>query len=142
MTSVYVLLGDGDDVARLKRLAVEIGVADRVRFMGEVGQETVVEAYRMADLFVMPSTGEGFGIAFLEAMASGTPALGLAVAGAQDALADGELGMAVSDAEFPSALTRALEGSHPDGDALATAARRRFGSEQFATRARRLLQAA
>jgi len=140
--AVYVLLGDGDDVARLKSLAVETGVADRVRFMGEVGQESVVEVCRMADLFVMPSTGEGFGIAFLEAMASGTPALGLAVAGARDVLADGELGMAVSEAEFPSALARALEGSHPDGDALATAVRRRFGSEQFATRARWLLQAA
>ena len=53
-------------------LAQETGVAERVRFLGAVDPKHLVEAYRMADLFVMPSTGEGFGIAFLEAMASGT----------------------------------------------------------------------
>ena len=92
---IYVVVGEGDDVDRLKVSAVEAGVADRVRFIGAVGRETLVDAYRMADLFVMPSTGEGFGIAFLEAMACGTPALGLAIAGAADALADGELGTVV-----------------------------------------------
>ena len=55
--------------------------------MGEVGPDTLVDAYRMADLFVMPSTGEGFGIAFIEAMACGTPALGLCVCGARTPLA-------------------------------------------------------
>ena len=128
---VYVLLGDGDDVARLKSLAVETGVADRVRFMGEVGQETVVEVCRMADLFVMPSTGEGFGIAFLEAMASGIPALGLAVAGARDALADGELGIAVAEPEVASSIAAALARPKVSSRDLANAVRARFGREAF-----------
>ena len=132
MTSIYVVIGEGDDRARLEMLAREAGVGERVRFLGAVGRQTLVEAYRMADLFVMPSTGEGFGIAFLEAMASGTPALGLAVAGARDALADGELGMAVTESELLSALARALERPKPNGHALAAAVRARFGRERFA----------
>ena len=98
---IYVVLGEGDDQPRLVALANKSGVGDRVWFMGAVGRQTIIDAYRAADLFVMPSTGEGFGIAFLEAMASGTPAIGLAVAGARDALADGELGIAVTEDGFP-----------------------------------------
>jgi phosphatidyl-myo-inositol dimannoside synthase len=139
----HVVIGDGDDVPRLKSLAVETGVGDRVRFMGTAGLETLADAYRMADVFVMPSTGEGFGIAFLEAMACGTPVVGLATAGALDALADGELGGAADESDLVSALMRALQKPKPNGLALATAARERFGREQFARAAsgvvRRLL---
>ena len=73
---VYLIIGEGDDRARLEEIARKIGVAERVRFLGAVDQEHLAGSYRMADLFVMPSAGEGFGIAFLEAMASGTPAFG------------------------------------------------------------------
>jgi phosphatidylinositol alpha-1,6-mannosyltransferase len=66
-------------------------------------------------------------------MASGITALGLAVAGARDALADGELGVAVAEAEFDSALHRTLEESKQGGQGLATAVRKRFGREQFAS---------
>jgi phosphatidylinositol alpha-1,6-mannosyltransferase len=128
----YVVLGDGDDRDRLAALAHEAGVGDRVRFIGAVSQESLVDAYRMADLFVMPSTGEGFGIAFLEAMASGTPALGLAAGGAPDALADGELGTAVAEADLASAIGRALVTSRAEPRSLATNVRRRFGQEPFA----------
>jgi phosphatidylinositol alpha-1,6-mannosyltransferase len=127
----YVVMGDGDDSARLEMLAHEAGVSERVHFLGAVGPQGIVEAYRMADLFVMPSSGEGFGIAFLEAMASGTPALGLAMGGARDALADGELGMAVTEPELLPALARVLERPKPDGQALAAAVRARFGRERF-----------
>jgi phosphatidylinositol alpha-1,6-mannosyltransferase len=142
----YIVVGEGDDLPRLKALAVETGVAGRVRFMGAVGRETLINAYRMADLFVMPSTGEGFGIAFLEALASGTPALGLAVAGARDALADGELGTVVAESELLSTLVRVLARAKPNSNALAAAVRGRFGSASFAADARaalnRLMQAA
>ena len=127
----YVILGGGDDQPRLEALASQAGVAGRVRFMGSAGQDTLVDAYRTADLFVMPSTGEGFGIVYLEAMASGSPALGLAVAGALDALADGELGMAVPEVEFAAALTHALDRPKPDPRALANAVRARFGRDSF-----------
>jgi len=133
--AVYVVLGDGDDRERLAALAAREGVADRARFMGAVNFETLANAYRMADVFVMPSTGEGFGIVFLEAMASGTPVIGLAVAGASDALADGELGVATTEAEFCIELEGALSRPKPDAKALAAALKRRFGYNQFRTRA-------
>jgi phosphatidylinositol alpha-1,6-mannosyltransferase len=128
---VYVIIGQGDHRARLEELARRAGVAERVRFLGAVPQHYLADAYRMADLFVMPSTGEGFGIAFLEALASGTPALGLNVAGARDALADGELGTAVLEDDVPAAIIRLLTMPKPDSDALSRAVHARFGRESF-----------
>jgi phosphatidylinositol alpha-1,6-mannosyltransferase len=136
---VYVVVGEGDDQPRLVALANKTGVGDRVRFMGAVERQTVIDAYRAADLFLMPSTGEGFGIAFLEAMASGTPALGLAVAGARDALADGELGMAVAEDDLLAAIERALGDARSDPEALASATRSRFGRKPFSTGARMVI---
>jgi len=135
----YVVLGEGDDLPRLQSLARETGVADRVRFIGATGLEILVAAYRMADLFVMPSTGEGFGIAFLEAMACGTPALGLGVAGARDALGDGELGILVAEPEFEAALAATLARAKPDAQALRAAVRGRFGPEPFSAGVRAVL---
>jgi phosphatidylinositol alpha-1,6-mannosyltransferase len=135
----YLIVGEGDDRARLEALARDVGVSDRVRFLGAVGLQRLIETYRIADLFVMPSTGEGFGVAFLEAMASGTPVLGLDVAGAKDALVDGELGPATSEVELPATIARLLDERKPDSGALAAAARGRFGRAAFAAGARTVL---
>jgi phosphatidylinositol alpha-1,6-mannosyltransferase len=135
----YLVVGEGDDRARLEALARDAGVSERVRFLGRVGLQSLIEIYRAADLFVMPSTGEGFGVAFLEAMASGTPALGLGVAGARDALADGQLGTAASEADFPATIACLLHEPKPDPYVLAAAARARFGRETFAIGVRAVL---
>lgn len=136
----YLIVGEGTDRARLEKLADKLGVADRVRFLGAVGLQALIDAYRMADLFVMPSTGEGFGIAFLEAMACGAPALGLGLAGAIDALGDGELGAAVAERDLITALSKLLRSPRPDPAALASAVRRRFGRDQFTLHARAVLR--
>jgi phosphatidyl-myo-inositol dimannoside synthase len=128
---VYLIVGDGDDQKRLEALVRQVGVADRVWFLGAVHLPRLIEIYRAADLFVMPSSGEGFGVAFLEAMASGTPAIGLAVAGARDALADGELGVLVPESNLATALVRALERERPEPYELAANTRARFGCEPF-----------
>jgi phosphatidylinositol alpha-1,6-mannosyltransferase len=128
---VYIVVGEGDDRRRLEARAHTTGVADRVRFIGLVNSPTLAEIYRAADLFVMPSTGEGFGIAFLEAMASGTPALGLDVAGACDAL--GEFGTTATESALATALVGVLERPRCEPEALAAAVRARFGSQSFAT---------
>lgn len=128
---VYVIVGEGDDRPRLEELAAKAGVSERIKFLGLLESGRLVDAYRMADLFVMPSTGEGFGIAFLEAMACGTPALGLDVAGATDALGDGKLGTLTSEPNLPTAIVHALARAKPDRYALAAAVRLRFGREVF-----------
>jgi phosphatidylinositol alpha-1,6-mannosyltransferase len=133
---VYLIAGSGDDQSRLEALARKAGVAERVRFLGELDPRELVDAYRAADLFVMPSTGEGFGISFLEAMACGTPALGLAVAGARDALGDGELGTLVEEGDLLAAMGRLLSAPRREALALAAAVRARFGRELFASNIR------
>lgn len=135
----YIVVGEGDDRGRLELLARNVGVGDRVRFLGGVDLQVLSDVYRKADLFVLPSTGEGFGIAFLEAMVSGTPTLGLGVAGSADALADGELGTIVSESELPEAIVRLLATPKPDPLALAEATRARFGRPQFAASVRAVL---
>ena len=102
--AVYLIAGEGPDQDRLEELAQHHGVADRVRFLGKIPVESLPDLYRAADLFTLPSTGEGFGISFVEAMACGTPAIGLAVGGAPDALVDGALGTCVAPERFADAL--------------------------------------
>ena len=93
------------------------------------------DLYRAADLFVLPSTGEGFGIVYLEAMACGTPALGLAIGGAPDPLSDGELGTLIPvDANIASAISAALAREKPDPFELSRRVRERFGIEAFRKR--------
>jgi phosphatidylinositol alpha-1,6-mannosyltransferase len=128
---IYLVVGEGDDRSRLEQLAHEARVGDRVRFLGALETDSLVEVYRAADLFVMPSTGEGFGISFLEAMACGTPALGLAARGAGDALADGALGIVVAESDLSRAVHQALLSPRNDPDALAAAVRARFGRDLF-----------
>lgn len=127
----YAIVGEGDDRSRLGALARAAGVSERVRFLGAQDLPSLIESYRVADLFVMPSTGEGFGVSFLEAMASGTPALGLDVAGARDALADGELGTLVNESELAATIVRLLSRPKPDSRSLAAQVRARFGQKQF-----------
>lgn len=129
---VYLIAGDGPDRPRLEQCARDHGIAAHVRFLGKVPGEALTDLYRAADLFALPSTGEGFGIAFLEAMACGTPAIGLAVGGAPDALVEGELGMCVSEAEFPQAFVHALSVCRQRDPALPAKVRARFGFDAFA----------
>lgn len=104
----YVVAGDGDDLPRLQQLAMDQGIEQHVEFLGSVSFERLEALYRAADLFVMPSTGEGFGIVFLEAMASGTPALGLDSDGSRDPLRDGDLGYLASEENLCDVLSDAL----------------------------------
>ncbi len=131
---VYRVAGEGDDRPRLEALARECGVAGRVRFLGAVPRPALPALYRAADLFVLPSRGEGFGIVFLEAMACGTPALGLAEGGAVDPLAG--LGRAVPSEALAESIAAELARTAAGRDeaerrALAGRVRARFGRPLF-----------
>lgn len=131
---LYLIAGEGDDQPRLVALAEAEGVSQNVRFLGHVPFDDLPNLYRAADLFVMPSTGEGFGVAFLEAMACGTPALGLAFGGAGDALADSELGYLVDARHFEEALSACLKADATDREALARSIRARYGRISYRLR--------
>lgn len=113
---VYVVAGDGDDRPRLEKLADELGVAEPVRFIGHVPDSELPNLYRSADVFIMPSTGEGFGIVFLQALASGIPVIGGDSDGSRDPLRDGLDGHLVSSTSskaLPEAISRILSGPDP-----------------------------
>jgi glycosyltransferase involved in cell wall biosynthesis len=105
--TIYIIVGDGDDRPHLEALTVEYGVAEKVRFAGRVAPEELPDHFRLADVLVMPSTGEGFGIVFLEAIATGISVIGGNRDGSLDPLADGVLGRAV-DPDSPEELTSAI----------------------------------
>lgn len=138
MAPVYLIAGEGDDRARLQALAQECGVGEQVRFLGHVPRESLPDVYRAAQLFVLLSSGEGFGIVLLEAMACGTPAIGLQRGGATDALGDGELGAALEEDDLRAGLLRACRdlraGRLDTGESLARQVVERFGHVAFQRR--------
>lgn len=101
----YLVIGRGDDQPRLAQLAKDLGVENQVVFAGFVPTEQLVEHYRLADAYVMPSQ-EGFGIVYLEAMSCGVPVLAGDADGSADPLQDGKLGWQVPHRD-PEAVAHA-----------------------------------
>ncbi len=123
---VYVIAGEGDDQSRLEKLAQEKKLNGAVRFIGRVEESELVDIYRMADLFAMPSKGEGFGIAFLEAARSGIPVIGGKADGSVDALREGKIGKMV-DPDNSEELIRMIE------ESLNATPRRQIETEYFSS---------
>jgi phosphatidylinositol alpha-1,6-mannosyltransferase len=109
---VYLIAGGGSDMQRLQRKAVALGVDDRVRFTGIFAEEQKADLYNLADVYAMPSRGEGFGYVILEAIASGVPAVVSKHDGGREAVLEGKLGTLVdpsNPAEIRAAIADALE---------------------------------
>jgi asparagine synthase (glutamine-hydrolysing) len=103
----YLIVGDGDDRPHLESMARQLRVDDRVVFAGYVSEAEKADHYRLADVYVMPSRGEGFGIVYLEAMACGIPVVGSGIDGSREALRDGMLGILV-DPDSPDDIKRGI----------------------------------
>lgn len=103
----YLIGGRGDDEARLRQMAIDLGVAHSVIFTGFIPEAELADHYRLADLYVMPSTGEGFGIVYLESLACGRPCLAGNLDASSEALDGGRLGFVI-DPKDPQAIANAI----------------------------------
>jgi D-inositol-3-phosphate glycosyltransferase len=95
---LYIVGGDPDgdpEIDRLRALACDLGVAERVRFPGAVAQGELPDYYRAADALVVTSRYESFGLAAVEALASGAPVVAAQVGGLPSIITDGENGLLV-----------------------------------------------
>lgn len=92
------IVGDGDDRPRLEQLARSLGIAGAVTFTGRVDDAELDRRYRRCRFFVMPSTHEGFGLVFLEAMRAGKPCIG-APGAAEEIIRDGATGFIMNPAD-------------------------------------------
>jgi len=90
-----VLVGDGPREEELRTTARSLGVANRVHFVGAVDERTKFELLSVSDIYVSTSEHEGFGLVFLEAMASGLPIVSFDRGGQRDFLRDGSSGYLV-----------------------------------------------
>ena len=96
-----------EEVDRLKELATWLGIDDVVRFSPPVPRADLAQWYRAADLVVVPSYSESFGLVALEAQACGTPVVATAVGGLRTAVADGISGVLV-DGHDPKAWSSVI----------------------------------
>jgi N-acetyl-alpha-D-glucosaminyl L-malate synthase BshA len=102
-----LLVGDGPDRPAALELAGELGVGDRVHFLGE--QADVKPYFALADLFLFPSESESFGLAAAEAMACETPVVGARAGGLPEVVEDGVSGYLL-DIGDDRAMTEAAVG--------------------------------
>jgi phosphatidylinositol alpha-1,6-mannosyltransferase len=109
----YILVGEGHDELRLRALARELGVFEKVGFVGPMRDDELPEAYATSTIYLGASrvdkeiNVEGFGISFLEAGASGVPSVAGDSGGVRSAVRDGETGIVVPPTD-PDAIADAL----------------------------------
>jgi len=106
MPSRLVMIGDGPEMSACASLVQELGLRDRVLFMGN--QEQVVPLLSVADLFLLPSAQESFGLAALEAMACGAPVISSDAGGLPEVVVDGETGFLAPIGDVETMASKAI----------------------------------
>jgi glycosyltransferase involved in cell wall biosynthesis len=132
----WVVIGDGPELPALRERARELGLADRVEWLGQLDPPAAVSEVARCHLMAMPSVDEAFGVAYVEAMSCGVPAIGSAGEGGPEEIAAAGPGMLLVPPRDPPALADAIASLLGDGarwEELAGAARQtaaeRFGPE-------------
>ena len=92
----YLIVGEGSDRERLEEKVRSLNLQAKVIFTGFISEDKKADHYRLADVYVMPSKGEGFGFVFLEAMACGIPVVASKFDGSREAVRNGLLGILVN----------------------------------------------
>ena len=105
--SVLVMIGDGPDRPAAEEEARMLGVADSVSFLGKL--DRIAPLLAAADLFLLPSQSESFGLSALEALASGVPVIGTNAGGLPEVVRNGETGVLCRVGDIPGMATASLE---------------------------------
>lgn len=110
-----LIVGDGVEMARLKKLANDLNVSDRVTFLGAVTHDQLVTIYSAADLLVLASSREGWANVLLEAMACGTPVIATNVWGTAEVVTAPAAGMLIEErsAQAITDAVRVMEKNWP-----------------------------
>ena len=144
----YVVVGEGGGRAKLQQMARDCGVAGHVVFTGRVSDDFLPQYYAACDTFILPSTQEGFGIVFLEAMYSAKACIGARSGGIPEVIQDRRTGL-LFDPNDPGSLAEAaieLLENEPLRLAMGGAGRERlnanFKFEHFRGRLQKILRAA
>ena len=117
----YVIVGDGPERERLESLAGSLGVADRVEFRGQLPNDGATAEATAGSLFVMPSVDEAFGVAYIEAMAGGVPAIGCRGEDGPEEIAAAGGGIELVAPLYVRGLAKRIDGLLSDPPALAAA---------------------
>ncbi len=141
--SVKYILGGKADVKEkdtVESLIASLGLQQHVTLAGYINENEVTDHYKLADVFVMPSKGEGFGIVYLEAMACGVPVIAGNKDGSTEALQFGKLGTLInpdSEQEMEAALQNVLE-FNGNPRQLQTEMLQHFSFENFVNRLQKI----
>jgi glycosyltransferase involved in cell wall biosynthesis len=126
----WSVIGDGPEVPRLKALAKELGVEERVTFHGRLPPQEAQAEMARAHVMALPSEDEAFGVAYIEALAHGVPAIGCAGESGPDEIAElGKGSMLLVPPRDPAALAAAVERAF--ADATLSAKARATAAEHF-----------
>lgn len=109
-----LIAGDDKEMPRLKKLANDLGVADRVTFLGAISHEQLVTVYSAADILVLASSREGWANVLLEAMACGTPVIATQVSGTPEVVTSPKAGLLIErSAQAIVTAVRAMQKQMP-----------------------------
>ena len=109
------LAGEGRMTSQLKKMAADLGIADKVEFTGFIDNNKIPETLAAHDIFVMPSLQEGFGVASLEASAAGLPTIATNVGGIPEVVVDGKTGLLVPPVDVKALADAVLRLSEDAG---------------------------
>lgn len=132
----YLMIGDGPERAALERLAVELGIGDAVEFAGQLDPAEALRRLASCDVMAMPSEDEAFGVAYVEAMAAGVPAIGAAGEPGPEEIASLGEGLVRVPPLDPDALAEAIRRAlEPSVHARLSQAARATASRHFSWKA-------
>ena len=135
----YIIIGKGDDRARIEQLIHQRQLQNCVTLAGFIADSEICDYYNLCDVFAMPSKGEGFGIVYLEALACGKPTLAGDRDGSVDALCHGKLGALVDPddhCKIAQTIIQILQGTYANPliyqpELLRQKVIEQYGFEQF-----------